>query len=72
MRYVSPEQFAYVAAVTGIMLRDKPAANIFLGAFFAESLLLAETGFATGAIQIAGTAQRGTSCRSSSWPATTR
>ena len=27
-----------------------------MGAFYAESLLLAETGFATGAIQIAGTA----------------
>jgi hypothetical protein len=38
------------------MLRDKPAAHIFMGAFFAESLLLAETGFQTGAIQVAGTA----------------
>ena len=56
VRFVSPEQFAYVAAVTGIMLRDRPAAHIFMGSFFAESLLLAETGFATGAIQVAGTA----------------
>jgi hypothetical protein len=56
VRFVSPEQFAYVAAVTGIMLRDKPAAHIFMGAFYAESLLLAETGFSTGAIQVAGTA----------------
>jgi uncharacterized protein DUF6754 len=56
VRFVSPEQFAYVAAVTGIMLRDKPAAHIFMGSFYAESLLLAETGFATGAIQVAGTA----------------
>ncbi len=56
VRFVSPEQFAYVAAITGIMLRDRPAAHIFMGAFFAESLLLAETGFATGAIQVAGTA----------------
>jgi hypothetical protein len=57
VRYVTTEQFAYVAAITGIMLRDKPAANIYLGSFYAESLLLAETGFATKAIQIAGTAQ---------------
>ncbi len=57
VRYVTTEQFAYVAAITGIMLRDKPAANIYLGSFYAESLLLAETGFSTGAIQIAGTAQ---------------
>lgn len=56
VRFVSPEQFAYVAAVTGIMMRDKPAAHIFMGAFYAESLLLAETGFANGAIQVAGTA----------------
>jgi hypothetical protein len=56
VRFVSPEQFAYVATVTGIMLRDRPAAHIFMGSFYAESLLLAETGFATGAIQVAGTA----------------
>jgi hypothetical protein len=56
IRYVAGEQFAYVAAVNGIMLREKPAANIYMGAFYAESLLLAETGFAAGAIQIAGTA----------------
>jgi hypothetical protein len=56
VRFVSPEQFAYVASVTGIMMREKPAAHIFMGSFYAESLLLAETGFATGAIQVAGTA----------------
>jgi hypothetical protein len=56
VQFVSPEQFAYVAAVTGVMMRDKPGAHIFLGAFFAESLLLAEAGHATGAIQVAGTA----------------
>jgi len=56
VRYVAGEQFAYVAAVNGIMLREKPAANIYMGAFYAETLLLAETGFAAGAIQIAGTA----------------
>jgi len=56
VRFVSPEQFAYVAAITGIMLRDKPAAHIFMGSFYAESLMLAETGFSTGAIQVAGTA----------------
>jgi hypothetical protein len=55
--FVSPEQFAYVAAISGIMLRERPAAHIFMGSFFAESLLLAETGFSTGAIQVAGTAQ---------------
>ncbi len=56
VRYISDEQFAYTAAVTGIMLRDKPAANLLLGSFFAESLFMAETGSSTGAIQVAGTA----------------
>jgi len=42
--------------VDGIMMREKPAANFFIGTFYAESLILAETGFSTGAIQIAGTA----------------
>jgi hypothetical protein len=56
VRFLSQDQFAYTAGVTGIMLREKPAANIYLGAFWAESLILAETGFLSGAIQIAGTA----------------
>ncbi|NPV45745.1 MAG: fibronectin type III domain-containing protein [Armatimonadetes bacterium] len=53
--YVTDSQFGYVAAVDGIMLRQRPAANFYMGAFFAESLILAETGSTTGAIQIAGT-----------------
>jgi hypothetical protein len=57
VHYVSAQQFAYVAAVTGYMLRERPAANIFMGSFYAESLFLAETGNLTGAIQIAGTDQ---------------
>ncbi len=55
--YLTDDQFGYVAGIDGIMLREEPAANFFLGAFYAESLILAETGFATGAIQTAGTAQ---------------
>jgi hypothetical protein len=56
VRYITDEQFGYVAAVDGIMVRDKPATCFYLGAFFAESLILAETGNSIGAIQIAGTA----------------
>jgi hypothetical protein len=55
-RYITDEQFGYVAAVDGIMVREKPAACFYLGAFFAESLILAETGNSIDAIQIAGTA----------------
>lgn len=57
VNYVTDEQFGYVAAVDGIMVREKPATIFLLGAFFAESLILAETGNSIGAIQIAGTAR---------------
>ncbi|MFQ5956756.1 MAG: DUF6754 domain-containing protein [Candidatus Brocadiales bacterium] len=52
---VASEQFPYVVAVSGIMTRERTAANFFIGFFYAESLLLAETGAATGAIQVAAT-----------------
>ena len=53
--FVTTSQFGYAAAVDGIMLRQRPATNLFMGCFYAESLILAETGNMTGAIQIAGT-----------------
>ena len=52
---VAYDQFSYVAAVSGMMVREQPAAVFLLGYFYAESLLLAETGASTGAIQVAGT-----------------
>jgi hypothetical protein len=55
--YVTDDQFSYVAHVCGRMLREKPAACFYIGQFFAESLLLAETGNSVGAIQVAGTAE---------------
>ncbi|MFK7961802.1 MAG: DUF6754 domain-containing protein [Phycisphaerales bacterium] len=55
--YVTNEQFGYVAYLSGMMVREKPAACIYMGAFYAESLILAETGNSIGAIQVAGTAQ---------------
>ena len=54
--YVTDEQFGYVAYLQGHMVREKPAACFYMGAFFAESLILAETGNSIGAIQVAGTA----------------
>ncbi|MFH1700992.1 MAG: fibronectin type III domain-containing protein [Candidatus Zixiibacteriota bacterium] len=59
VQYITDEQFGFVAAVNGIMVREKPATCLYLGAFFAESLILAETGNSIGAIQIAGTARPG-------------
>lgn len=55
--YVTNEQFGYAAAVSGIIVRQRPAACLYFGAFFAESLSLAETGQTVGAVQIAGTAE---------------
>ena len=55
--YVTDEQFGYVASLSGWMVREEPAACFYLGAFFAESLILAETGNAVGAVQMAGTAE---------------
>ena len=52
---VAADQFSYAAAVGGRMVREQPAAVFLVGTFAAESLLLAETGASTGAIQVAGT-----------------
>jgi hypothetical protein len=53
--FVTDSQFAYASAVSGIMIREKPATNFLVGMFYAESLIMAETGASTGAIQIGGT-----------------
>ncbi|MEO0279245.1 MAG: fibronectin type III domain-containing protein [candidate division WOR-3 bacterium] len=53
--FLSYEQFGYAAGVDGIMLREKPGAVFLQGYFYAESLILAETGNSIGAIQISGT-----------------
>jgi hypothetical protein len=55
--YLTDDQFGYAAALEGIMVREKPATVFMQGSFYAESLILAETGNSIGAIQIAGTAQ---------------
>ncbi len=56
VHFVTEDQFGYAAALDGMFVREKPATIFFMGAFFAESLILAETGNEVGAIQIAGTA----------------
>jgi len=53
--FVSADQFSYAASVDGMISREKPAACFYMGYFMAESLLLAEVGATSGAIQIAGT-----------------
>lgn len=53
--YVSSRFLAYASAVAGTMTRERTATNFFVGHFYSEALILAETGAATGAIQIAAT-----------------
>jgi hypothetical protein len=53
--FITDDQFAYAAAVDGIIIREKPAAIFYMGAFMAESLILSEVGNAVGAVQVAGT-----------------
>ncbi len=56
IRFLSNQQFAYAAALFGILSRERPAANFMMGAFWAEALLLAEVGTEIGALQVTGTA----------------
>lgn len=57
VRFVSDRQFAFAAGVAGIIHREQCAATFFLGEFFAESLIFAETANSIGAIQVAGSTQ---------------
>ena len=57
IQFLSNEQFGFSSNYMGLMMREKPGANIMVGAYWAESLQLAETGSRIGAMQIAGTAQ---------------
>jgi len=55
VRYISSWQFGFTAGCLGIFQRERPAANFYMGYFYAESLELAESGYRIGAIQVAGT-----------------
>jgi len=54
--YLSGDQFGYASNYLGMMMREKAGANIMVGAYWAESLQLAETGNRVGAMQVSGTA----------------
>ncbi len=57
VRFLSDRQFAFAASVSGIILREKTAAAFFMGEFFAESMIFAETANSVGAIQIASSTE---------------
>ncbi len=55
VQFLSDQQFAYASASIGLMSRERVASCFYFGDFFAEALILAETGHHVGAIQVAGT-----------------
>jgi len=57
VHYITDDQFGYAAAIDGMVVRERPATIFMMGLFYAEALILAETGNFVGAIQIAGTAE---------------
>jgi hypothetical protein len=57
VRFISDRQFAFAAGVSGLILREQAAATFFLGEFYAESLIFAETANSIGAIQVASSTQ---------------
>ncbi len=57
VRFMSDAQFAYCANVVGMLVRERPAAQILYGNFWAESMIIIEQGALIGSIQIGATAQ---------------
>jgi hypothetical protein len=55
VRYLSDQQWAYVAGVIGMINRERVASVFYFGYFYAEALLMAESAQEVGAIQVAGT-----------------
>lgn len=58
IKFLSPDQFGYSSNYLGLMVRENAGANIMIGAYWAESMQLAETGCRVGAMQISGTANQ--------------
>lgn len=54
VRFLTGQQWPYTAAMFGIMEREQPAANIFIGRYHAEALHFGVIGRRTGAMTIAG------------------
>lgn len=55
IRFASETQMAYASAAAGFIVRERAAANIMIGAFYGETMLIAESGVHAGAVQIMGT-----------------
>jgi hypothetical protein len=55
VRYLSTDQWAYASEIAEIIRKEDIQANLMIGYFAAEALVIAESGQQAGAIQIAGT-----------------
>ncbi|QOR33838.1 hypothetical protein IMX26_10020 [Clostridium sp. 'deep sea'] len=55
VQFISNNQFAYATAIRSLLDSGEIAANIMIGSFYAEALMIAEAGNYAGTIQIAGT-----------------
>jgi hypothetical protein len=60
VHFVAPEPLAYAATVAGILQRESLTANVMVGAFGDEYLLMGEAGAQHQVHQIAGTSAPGT------------
>jgi uncharacterized protein DUF6754 len=58
VRFISDRQFAFAAGVSGLILREETAACFFMGEFYAESLILAETANSIGSITVASSTEK--------------
>jgi hypothetical protein len=54
IQWLSPNQWAWTCAIQGIAEREKVAANVMIGSFAAEAMILAETFSRLKAFQVGG------------------
>jgi len=52
--WTGSEQFAYATYVMGTIMKEKPAAIIFVGSFLSDIMMNTETGKRVGAIEVGG------------------
>ena len=59
VRFLTPQQWAYTAAIMGIIDRELPAACVFIGRIYAEALHFGIVARRSGALSIAGNTDLG-------------
>jgi hypothetical protein len=55
IQFIADKGDTFAAAMIGRLRRDRPAANLYIGAIFRETSQILETGVEIGAMQISGT-----------------